>query len=487
MALVIIIAFIAFSGISTNVEYKNVDKVALAEESWVPADSSNFSSTVAPLTQSTSSNCGLYFNKANVLNIETQRLDRYLDYFITPYQETSTIITYFQEFGYVYGKLVDSAIPTNSTIIGSSGGSYQYYCYNVGLRAQYRLDTTTNEFKLAFIDISNIYNLTSTTYSAGNIRLLDSRVSTNASTTSDWRLSQNFYSIAPEGSFTELTLGLVGSWGKYPTMYRHVGDGKNYLSQMSIEGYCVDYDLLPERYQAIAPAPFNGFGASATTEVLNDLRTYLSDYIGFGTVDSVNVYGDYNSGYTAGYDVGKQEGYDEGWDEGSDTYYQIGKDEGYDSGYDEGYDSGYDEGYDSGYDEGYDSGYDEGVKYADSRVNITSESWTDGYNIGFSMGEDEGYDSGYDEGVLVSYDVGYEAGRGAGYSVGYAEGLAVAETVDGSSLGALGGAISGTTDIFVNAFDTLSGIEVFGITLGSILALAVAIAIVVFIIKMVKR
>lgn len=429
MALIVVIAFIAFSGISTNVKYKDVGKVALAEENWVPADSNNFSSTVAPLTQSTTSNCGLYFNKGNPLNIETQRLDSFFNYLINPYQETATVITYFQEFGYIYGKLTDSAIPTNSSTIGSSGGSYQYYCYNVGLRVQYRLDTTTNEFKLAFFDISNIYNLTSTAYSAGNIRLLDSRVSTNTSNSYDWRLSQNFYSIAPEGNYTELTLGAIGSWGKYPTMYRHVNDGKTYLSQMSIEGYCIDYDLLPERYQAIAPAPFNGFGANATTEVLNSLRTYLSDYIGFGTVDSVNVYGDYNSGYTAGYDegydIGKQEGYDEGWDEGSDTYYQIGK--------------------------------------------------------------DEGYDTGYEEGVAVSYDVGYDAGRGAGYSVGYSEGLAVAETVDGSSLGALGGAISGTTDMFVNAFDTLSGIEVFGITLGSILALAVAIAIVVFIIKMVKR
>ena len=113
--------------------------------------------------------------------------------------------------------------------------------------------------------------------------------------------------------------------------------------------------------------------------------------------------------------------------------------------------------------------------------------YQEGYDEGFDDGEETGYQEGYEEGVSVSYDVGYEAGRGAGYSVGYSEGLAVAETVDGSSLGALGGAISGTTDMFVNAFDTLSGIEVFGITLGSILALAVAIAIVVFIIKMVKR
>mgnify|MGYP004646259197 CR=1 FL=1 len=119
------------------------------------------------------------------------------------------------------------------------------------------------------------------------------------------------------------------------------------------------------------------------------------------------------------------------------------------------------------------------------------------YNLGVSAGTTAGHEAGYFEGYAAGevnsenyvngYNSGNEVGYASGYNVGYTEGLSSASALDGTGLGALGGTISATTNMILKAFDTVGQINVFGITIWSLIGVAVAIAIIFFVVKLIKR
>lgn len=126
-------------------------------------------------------------------------------------------------------------------------------------------------------------------------------------------------------------------------------------------------------------------------------------------------------------------------------------------------------------------------------LNVVSSA----HNFGYTDGVQAGYDNGYADGVvhgeqnsenyINGYNSGNEIGYNNGYNVGYTEGLSSASSLDGTGLGALGGTISATVNTIIKSLDVVGNVNIFGVTVWSLIALAVAIAIVTFIIRLVKR
>lgn len=231
----------------------------------------------------------------------------------------------------------------------------------------------------------------------------------------------------------------------------------NSYTYITNPGYYSFYFNIPSTFSNYTPLMY---GITGTYRVLDGTTaySYQVDNVSLARVSKV-----YETGYTAGHDVGYTEGYSAGNTAGHDAGYtegySVGNTAGHEAGYTEGYEAGNTAGHDAGYTEGYDLGYPEG--YAAGEVN--SENYTNGYNSG------------------------NEVGYATGYDVGYTEGLSTATSLDGTGLGALGGTISATTNMILKAFDTVGQLNVFGITIWSLIGVAVAIAIIFFVVKIIKR
>lgn len=279
-------------------------KLAHADDTWVTADNSNYNVSVAPLTQSTTSNCGLYYNLSNSM-INGGGLDKFLDYFINPYQETTSVINYFQTIGYLYGRrnTLTTYLPNTVTFERVNESSTDYVVA-IGLRAQYGLSngvTTLRTFDICSAVTS--YN------SSGNIVMsgissdlyVSSRVVDQLSNAEDWRIVNNHYVL---NSYV-IPIRRLGSWYQYNTTVRNIGNGLAYQSPIQYLGYVTEYSSLPDNYKSLIAPCFNGFGdvngVSSHPELVNELRVFLSNYMGFGTISQVNVGGAYDSGYQAGY------------------------------------------------------------------------------------------------------------------------------------------------------------------------------------------
>lgn len=92
------------------------------------------------------------------------------------------------------------------------------------------------------------------------------------------------------------------------------------------------------------------------------------------------------------------------------------------------------------------------------------------------------YTDGYNDGYAQGYDTGY----GAGEVVGYTDGLSDGSAFEGTSLGALGGVIGGTVNVFTRAFDTVGNLNVFGITIWSLVGVVIAFGLVMLVLKIIR-
>lgn len=123
--------------------------------------------------------------------------------------------------------------------------------------------------------------------------------------------------------------------------------------------------------------------------------------------------------------------------------------------------SAYNDGYSAGYDEGYSTGKDDG----------------------YSTGKDDGYDSGYEDGYRSGYDGGYLNGETNGYNSGYNKGYEAGAKLTGGAGGALGAA-----QAIVRSIWGVIDVPIFGeyFTLGTLLSIIVVLAIVMFVVGLIR-
>lgn len=92
----------------------------------------------------------------------------------------------------------------------------------------------------------------------------------------------------------------------------------------------------------------------------------------------------------------------------------------------------------------------------------------------------------YNDGYKNGYTQGYDTGFGAGEAVGYTDGLSDGTALEGTSLGALGGVLGSTLNLFTRAFDAVGNLNVFGITIWSLIGIVIAFGLVMLILKMIR-
>lgn len=171
-----------------------------------------------------------------------------------------------------------------------------------------------------------------------------------------------------------------------------------------------------------------------------------------------------------------QQSYKEGFDAGlpSGSEYQKGYDKGYEEGYNEAWEKAYDQGITEGYDIGYEEGYQKGAEEGGNG---------DLYN--------NAYDKGYEDGVLMGVEAGKELCRSDHpnlvdseqlknyYNIGYLAG----QDTNGIVNNGISGFFSGVTSFF----EPFMTIGIGNLTVYSMIALAVIVALVVIIIKVVNH
>lgn len=147
------------------------------------------------------------------------------------------------------------------------------------------------------------------------------------------------------------------------------------------------------------------------------------------------------------------------------------------------------EGYQDGYGTGYEVGYDAGYSLAES---FYLEGYWSGYYTGYTLGENEGYDTGFMGGYDVGYDAGYDVGNMEGMEEGYILGNEAGYKRGVSELDTAGGAVGNflesTWDIVVDAVTTISeGTTINGISILGILFTCLGIAVVVVVLRLIRR
>ena len=145
------------------------------------------------------------------------------------------------------------------------------------------------------------------------------------------------------------------------------------------------------------------------------------------------------------------------------------------------------------YNEGYKLAYDQGIVMAELK-------WKEGYNLGYDTGNTEGYKSGYNVGNWVGFangkEVGYNNGVTEGYNTGYGEGYTIGndegyrrgvKELDTAG-GVVGGFIESTWDVLVDGVTIVSdGTTINGISLLGIFFTVIGIAVVVLVLRLIRR
>lgn len=145
------------------------------------------------------------------------------------------------------------------------------------------------------------------------------------------------------------------------------------------------------------------------------------------------------------------------------------------------------------YNAGYKIAYDEGIALAELR-------WKEGYNLGYDKGNTDGYESGYNKGhtsgwqsgntvgynngLADGYDGGYNDGYTKGNDEGYRRGVKELDTAGG----VVGGFVESAWDVLVDGVTIVSdGTTVNGISLLGIFFTVIGIAVVVLVLRLIRR
>ena len=475
MALVIIIAFIAFSGISTNVEYKNVDKVALAEESTAI----NYFDARRLM-----GNGFMTFQSGYYYSYSPYPSGGYVDYGLSgdlsSYDFNNVTFT-VSSSGYYYGYSI--IVPTTGTYTLSfvptdlstnlQGGMYvscdvsnTYYVADSatsGLTLEYDSVTFGTPYSYTFeVTNSNAYMLSSSTpvfvttivfktsrtgwtngrykFNLSNIQLecgdtasaYSSPLDLNATYENGFSAGYNYGNNDGLGKYDDniytyhylYSMGIGGSssWVSKSTFQDTVSFSIEVLSSQFCQ-YGYMYTLIdvpgPGTYIfSCDPLDESTPGTGVTSNykiVIGDNVTLTKDntnWVQNGEIEFTVDESHYDTN-TKKYRIYVKYYITDYSNPNSTTCkWSFNNHKIVSEEYRTLTDSYYTEGRGDGIELGNEVGYQEG--FADGEESGYQEGYWDGEDFGYAEGESHGYQEGYEEGVSVSYDVGYNEGYSNG-------------------------------------------------------------------------